>query len=220
MCEFLFFVILFFCYMKIQRFDMKNIPLILDVVTPLWSPPIGSDKFKRFSVEYIVRNNIFENEYRFQLEDGDFLSSAFFARKGDVNLADAWFEENFTSFTDDLKIASDMSRTYLKLMDKKTFSLMNDDDIKLSLFVSRKSGFGKILLDSICKQLYKEGYKNLYLWTDCECNWQWYVKHDFTLVNEDVYDPFSNEKEEYKTYIFKKKIEDYRQVFNCVLEFS
>ena len=148
------------------------------------------------------------------------LSAAFFARKGDVNLADAWFEENFTFFTDDLKIASDMSRTYLKLMDKKTFSLMNDDDIKLSLFVSRKSGFGKVLLDSICKQLYKEGYKNLYLWTDCECNWQWYVKHDFTLVNEDVYEPFSNEKEEYKTYIFKKKIEDYRQVFNCVLEFS
>ena len=37
---------------------MKNIPLLLDVLVPLWSPPVGDDAFKRFNVEYIMRNNI------------------------------------------------------------------------------------------------------------------------------------------------------------------
>ena len=48
---------------KISPFEMKNIPFILDVVVPLWSPPTGDEAFKRFNVEYIVRNNIFENDY-------------------------------------------------------------------------------------------------------------------------------------------------------------
>ncbi len=46
---------------KIQPFDMNNIPLFLDVLVPLWSPPFGDAEFKRFNVEYIMRNNIFEN---------------------------------------------------------------------------------------------------------------------------------------------------------------
>ena len=46
---------------KIQPFEMKNIPLILDVVIPMWSPPMENMTFRRFYVENIVRNNCFEN---------------------------------------------------------------------------------------------------------------------------------------------------------------
>ena len=47
----------------------------------------------------------------------------------------------------------------------------------------------------------------MYLWTDCECNWEWYIKNDFTLVEESVYQKFSElDGEEYKTYVFKKAI--------------
>jgi hypothetical protein len=47
----------------------------------------------------------------------------------------------------------------------------------------------------------------MYLLTDCECNWQWYIKNGFTLVEESVYEKFSTETEKYKTYVFKKAIE-------------
>ena len=52
---------------RLEPFDKKNLPLVVDVVEPLWYPPVGDKEFKRFNVEYIVRNNIFENAYRFQL---------------------------------------------------------------------------------------------------------------------------------------------------------
>ena len=99
-----------------------------------------------------------------------------------------------------------MSRTYLTLMDERTLALMNDDDIKLSLFVSREAGAGREILERTSSLLCKEGWKNLYLWTDCDCNWQWYSKHGFELVQEDSYEPFSSEQEDYKTYIYRKKL--------------
>ncbi len=194
---------------NIQSFTMNNLPLIIERVAPLWSPPIGDERFKKFSVEYIVRNNIADNDYRFQLvdESGRFLAAAFFMRKGDRNCAEEWFTAASAPFPDNLKKASDMSRTYLTMMDERTFCLMDRTDIKLSLFVSIMPGTGSAILDSLCKQLSNEGWKHLYLWTDCECNWQWYVKHGFALVQKDVYEPFRHNGSAYETFIFKRALQ-------------
>ena len=193
--------------MRLEPFKMQNLPLVVDVVEPLWFPPVGDKEFKRFNVEYIVRNNIWENDYRFQLvEEGaqnDILCAAFFARKGDNCLVDEWFSRESQRFPEEWKKASGMSKTYLTMMDERTLALMNDDDIKLSLFVSRKPGAGSKILELICERLKSEGWKNLYLWTDCECNWEWYIKHGFTLIQEDIYEPF---RSDYKTYIFKRDL--------------
>ena len=83
---------------------------------------------------------------------------------------------------------------------------MNDDDIKLSLFVSRKPGAGSLIFDRMSEKLRTEGWKNIYLWTDCDCNWKWYEKHKFTLVQKGTYEPFSSEHEDYKTFIFKRAL--------------
>ena len=166
--------------------------------------------FKRFNVEYIVRNNICENDYRFQLVDenahNEILSAAFFARKGDYSIVEKWFSSESQRFPKEWLAASGMSKAYLTMMDERTLEIMNDDDIKLSLFVSRKPGAGSQILEKSCEKLRAQGWKNLYLWTDCDCNWQWYIKHGFTLVQEDIYEPFSSEHEDYKTWIFKRPL--------------
>lgn len=195
----------------ILPFEMKNIPLILDVVVPMWSPPVGNAEFKRFNVEYIVRNNIFENDMRFELlagdaEPGEFGSAAFFTTKGMVCKATEWYDVESKRFPAELGVASEMSRTYIELMDKKTQALMNDDDIQLTLYVSRKPGCGSLLLNELCTRLKNNGYKNLYLWTDIECNWEWYVKNGYELMQQEFYEPFSEEHEDYKTFIFRKTL--------------
>ena len=192
---------------QIQSFDMKNIPHILDVVVPLWSPAIGDSTFKQFNVEYIIRNNFYENDLHYQLvEDGEFCASAFFARKGEVCKAIDWFKIESEKFPSELLRASEMSRTYIELMDKKTFEMMNEDDIKLTLYVSRKKGCGSKLLNEMYAQFKSQGYKNLYLWTDCECTWEWYTAHGYELICSDVYEPYSSENEDYMAYIFKKQL--------------
>ena len=192
----------------IQPFEMKNIPLILDVVLPMWSPPMENMTFRRFYVENIVRNNCFENEYRFQLVDttnNDFCSMAFFARKTDICKADDWFKLEAEKFPLDLQRSMQKGKLYIELMDEKTRAFMKDDDIQLTLYVSRKKGCGSKLLNELCKRLHDQGWKNLYLWTDCECDWQWYTDHGYELISRDVYEPFTEQDgEDYLTYIFKK----------------
>ncbi len=194
---------------KLKAFENKNIPFVVDVVEPLWSPPVGDKEFKRFNVEFIVRNNISENDLHFELLDGateEFLSAAFFTKKGDACKVEEWYEKESIRFPSNLKKATEMSRAYLNLMDRRTLDLMGQDDIKLSLFVSRKPGGGSEILSRLFAKLRGEGWKNLYLWTDCDCNWKWYEKRGFSLVQEDVYQPFSDENEKYKTYIFRKAL--------------
>lgn len=193
----------------IQPFEMKNIPQILEVVVPMWSPPIEDMDFRRFYVEHIIRNNCFENEYRFQLLDttnSEFCAMAFFARKSDICMAEDWFKAGSKGFTEEKLRSFQMGKVYIELMDQKTRAFMKDDDIQLTLYVSRKKGCGSKLLNKLCRQLKSQGFKNLYLWTDCECDWQWYTNHGYELISSDVYKPFSRENEDYMTYIFCKKL--------------
>ena len=213
---------------EIQSFDMKNIPLMLEVVLPMWSPQVWDMAFRRFYVEHIIRSNYFENELHYQLvekaEDtglheeihdelrstpttGEFCAMAFFARKSDICKADDWFKLEAKKFPPDLQRSMQKGKAYIELMDTKTRAFMKDDDIQLTLYISRKKGCGSKLLNELCDRLRTQGWKNLYLWTDCECNWQWYTDHGYELVSKDVYEPFTEQDgEDYLTYIFRKKL--------------
>ncbi|MCR5217045.1 hypothetical protein [Treponema sp.] len=188
---------------------MNNFLSLTERVFPLWQPPVGDNNFKKVYVEYVIRNNIFKNNLQFELVDSaknEFCAAAFFAGLGEHSLAEDWYDCAFKDFSLELKVAAAMCRTYLNYMDEKTFSLMGKDDVKLALFISLKPGSGSILLDSICNDFKAKGRKNIFLWTDCECDWQWYLKHGFELVEEDVYKAYSTEDRKYKTYIFKKEL--------------
>lgn len=110
-------------------------------------------------------------------------------------------------------------RRYLNYMEEKTFSLMKNDDVKLCLFVSLERGWGSRILSEAVKEFKARGYKNMLLWTDCECNVQWYFDNGWELLSEEEYEPFSREtggsgektgddRKRYMTYIFKKEIKD------------
>ena len=86
---------------ELKSFNKNNLPLVVDVVVPLWSPSVGDYSFKRFNVEFIVRNNISENKYHFELIDSnsqEFLAAAFFTRKGDLCRVEEWYEKECTRF--------------------------------------------------------------------------------------------------------------------------
>ena len=192
----------------LENFDFNNLPKIVDLVFPLWGAPDSSDDFNLIDVGYIVRNNIYKAENSFQLRDssGQFLSAVFLEEFSDNNQADLWMEEKSKNFSDYQKYQLNLVKEYLHYMDNKTLSLMQKDDIKLSLFVSTKKGSGKPLLDKVFEMLKNKGYKNIYLWTDSDCNYEWYFNHDYTLLNREIYKPFTRENRIFETFIFKKEL--------------
>lgn len=219
--------------MNIEPFDSKYIPEIVDWVTPLWSMmdydtdvsmmdfDTGtsmmdfdaevseklSNKKQDLDVEFIVRHNIFYNEFALQLvQEKKLQAVAFAARKEEKNNALQWLEENRENLS--AKEAESLQRVveYLEHMDAKTCSVMEKDDIRLTLFASNQRGCGNLILQQLEERLRRAGFKAMYLWTDSDCNHQWYPKHGFTLVESEVNENFSTPQRDFLTYIFRKEL--------------
>lgn len=61
---------------------------------------------------------------------------------------------------------------------------MNDDDIMIGLFVSTVKGCGKLLLSRLIEDCQKNKIKNIYLWSDTTCDYDYYQKNNFEIVNQ------------------------------------
>ena len=219
--------------MNLEPFDPKYIPELVRWVSPLWSmmdwdtgtsmmdfdvdvsmmdfdagvSEKSANKKQDLDVEFIVRHNIFYNEFAFQLVQGEELQAvAFAARKEEENDALQWLEENSENLS--AKEAESLQRVveYLEQMDAKTCSVMEKDDIRLTLFASSQRGCGSLILQQLEERLRDAGFKAMYLWTDSDCNHQWYPKHGFTLVESEVNESFSTPEKNFMTYIFCKKL--------------
>ena len=202
--------------MDFSPFEDKNISHILDLVAPDWSPPDADMAFKRFYAEYTVRHNIWDSIYSLQAtdEDGRFLAAAFAAPANateGLEKADKWVLEQTDggkNLTEEMKTSFKISKSYLGMMDDKTSALMKEGDIKLVLFVSCEKGAGFPLLEKFKEELRSRGYKNMYLWTDHDCNYDWYFRRGYELVEKGEYEPFSRPDEPYYTFVFRQKLID------------
>ena len=210
--------------MHVEPFDSKYIPEIVRWVTPLWSmmdwstevsmmewdtdvSEKPSHKKQELDVEFIVRHNIFYNEFALQLVQGEELQAvAFAARKEEKNNALQWLAENSQNLSVKEQESLQQVVDYLEHMDAKTCSFMEKDDIRLSLFASSQRGCGSVILSQLEAVLGRAGFKSMYLWTDSDCNHQWYPNHGFTLVESECNETFSTPEKNFMTYIFRKKL--------------
>ena len=192
--------------MQLEEFNPEYISQIVNRVFDLWSPDYDDDNFRRTYVEMVVRHNIAANDMQFQIvENGKLRAITFAEKKDEENSIENWYQDQYKKLSADQQIYFKNGREYLHLMDRKTFGYMNEDDVKLSLFVSLQAGYGKEILSQAMEFFRSRGYKNMFLWTDCECNVDWYFQHGYELVDESIYEPFSYD-EDYKTYVFKKEL--------------
>ncbi len=196
--------------MQIKPFEEKYIPYLVETVKALWGVPNGTEEFNTVDVEFIVRNNIYKNDMALELvQDNEILAAAFGAEKGEHNTAKQWLDAqiNTGNFSENERISLALVSEYLTAMDEQTLSYMGKEDVKLSLFISRYKGKGKIILNELVKKFSQKGFKNMYLWTDCTCNWQYYQDHDYELIEKAKYEKFSTDDGyDFLTYIYKKAL--------------
>lgn len=230
----------------LKHFDEKYIPSLVNRLLPLWNVPGESEDFNRRYVEMIIRTNMHINDMQFMMTEGgdscpvgelsscgvkspvceragktsisELKAIAFAASKSDKS-DDIWFTRLLECSSSRERTIFQTGRRYLNYMEEKTFSLMKDDDVKLCLFVSLERGWGSRILSEAVKEFKARGYKNMLLWTDCECNVQWYFDNGWELLSEEEYELFSrgtggsgektgDDRKKYMTYIFKKEIKD------------
>ena len=210
----------------LKQFDEKYISSLVNRLLPLWNVPGGSEDFNRRYVEMIIRTNMHINDMQFMMTKktagktsiSELKAIAFAAAKSDKSDG-SWFFKFLEGASSRERTIFQTGRRYLNYMEEKTFSLMKNDDVKLCLFVSLERGWGSRILSEAVKEFKARGYKNMLLWTDCECNVQWYFDNGWELLSEEEYEPFSrgtggsrektgDDRKQYMTYIFKKEIKD------------
>lgn len=191
--------------MQLETFDINNTPQIVERIKDMWSPDYGTAEFRLSYAEMVVRHNMTANDMQFQItEEGKLKAICFAEKKNEESSIDQWWNSQLKKLTPDEQKYFTSGRSYLHMMDLKTFSFMNNDDVKLSLFVSIEKGWGKVILNQAMEEFKRRGFKNMYLWTDCECDVDWYFENGYELVDKNIYEQYSRKDFEYLTYVFKK----------------
>jgi predicted N-acetyltransferase YhbS len=194
--------------MQILPLNINQIDEAIAMVRPLWRVEGASDAFNDAYVGYIVRHNCYDNEFALQAteENGHLLGIITAARKGEHNKAKTWLEERIGALTEAEQADLRTLQHYLEEGDRRTLSLMGDEDVKLSFFASARSGCGRMLLEEDMRRFRKHHFQNMYLWTDITCSHNYYPRHGFQLVDTYKAEEFSTDEADYLTYIYRKNI--------------
>lgn len=157
------------------------------------------DLIYSFMVEYYDLNR----EYSFSIFDNELKGILLAFRKTDsYKIKDFGKRVKALKNKAEQEIAFDLFN-YLEICGRELKNIINNDDIILGLFVSIQKGCGKQLLSKLVESGKKRNMKNIYLWTDTTCDYEYYRKNNFVLIKK--IESFVNSKP-IVTLIYKKSI--------------
>lgn len=153
-----------------------------------------------FTLKYYYLNKTFS----FALDDDGLKGLVFASSKTDKNSSVENFKTEIQTLSDNDKITALNLLDYLENTGKEVKLVMNEYDLMMGLFISTQKGGGKMLLSKLVETAKENGIKNIYLWTDTACDYDYYQKNKFTLVKE-IENQVNDKK--INTLIFKKEIQ-------------
>ena len=190
--------------MEISQFNPEQIDEVARMAASVWGKEQGAygAEVARVFCGHLSRYSLYSSELALQAVDEDGLQAIAFAwMPGDTNDADVWMRNQFATLSEEERNTLLTNENYLKRIDAEILEKMVPNSAKLSFFISRKKGCGTPVLNALIERLRSRGVEWLYFWTDCTCNWQYYVKHGFEQIGAGVAPEFSTDKEDY-TYLY------------------
>ena len=164
------------------------------------------DAFVRAVSECLVRDAFTDGDLALKATvSGEVKGMLLATRKGHAARLDEWASARSAAMTAEEKKWFALLLDYMKEADDKTFALMDEDDVKLSLFVSSQKGCGKRLLERLTQMFRERGMKRMFLWTDDSCTHRYYPDHGFKLAASYADPRYSMLEKPYHTYIYWKE---------------
>lgn len=193
--------------MNIRNFEDRDILEVCKISHLVWGDLYKKESLAvqkiiyNFTVEYYDLNR----EFSLICEDDGLKGFILAAKKEDAK--DLYkkllsqIQNNFSK--NEQKVILDLYE-YLDYCGKLVKAKMTSNDIMMGLFVSVQKGVGKSLLNRLSEICIAKGMKNIYLWTDTTCDYDYYKKNNFELVQE--VDKIVNGRK-LLTQIYKKSVE-------------
>ena len=152
-----------------------------------------------FTLEYYYLNNTFS----FALDENGLKGLVFASLKTDKNGSVENFKTKIKDLSDNDRIIALNLLDYVENTGREVKNAMGEDDLMMGLFISTQKGGGRMLLSKLIETAKERDIKNIYLWTDTTCDFDYYQKNKFTLVKE-IECNVNNKN--INTLIFKKEI--------------
>lgn len=191
--------------MIVRNFKNRDIEEASQITHLVWGDLYAKESKKLqqiiydFTLEYYYLNETFS----FALDENGLKGFVFAASKKDKNESINTFKTRINTLNEKDKITALNLLDYVESTGNEVKSVMSEDDLMMGLFISTQKGGGKMLLSKLVESACKNGVKNIYLWTDTTCDFDYYQKNNFTPVKE--FKCIVNNKK-INTLIFKKPL--------------
>ena len=192
--------------MVIKNFENSDIENASKVAHLVWGDLYSHESYELQNLiyDFMVSYYDLNREFSFSVRDEDFKGFLLASLKNDTNNSRKLFEKKVAELEsmEEQKIALELL-DYLDTCGQEVKNIMKEDDVVLNLFISRQKGCGKLLLAKLNDVCQAQNIKNIYLWTDTTCDYDYYKKNSFDIVKET--NVIVNSRN-IKTIIYKKVI--------------
>lgn len=179
----------------IRKYENKDFKKIEEITRKCWSDEVEmSLELKQFIYNFLVKYYLYNNEYCLVNEDEKINAFLLANLKSEKNNSLEIFKKDVKNLSSNDQINAKIYLDYIEYNHQKVLKYMHNNDLYLGLLASVKKGTGSKLINKIKEIAIKNKIKNLYLWTDETCNYEYYEKHNFTFV------------EEYEIFLYDTKI--------------
>lgn len=192
--------------MIVRNFTDKDIEEASKITHLVWGDLYSKENagLQKIIYDFTLKYYYLNKTFSFALDDDGLKGLVFASSKTDKNSSVENFKREIQTLSDNDKITALNLLDYLENTGKEVKSVMNEYDLMMGLFISTQKGGGKMLLSKLVETAKENGIKNIYLWTDTACDYDYYQKNKFTLVKK-IESCVNNKK--INTLIFKKEIQ-------------
>lgn len=172
--------------MIVRNFKNSDIEEASQITHLVWGDLYAkeSKKLQQIIYDFTLEYYYLNKNFSFALDENGLCGLLFASLKTDKNLVTDEYKNKISTFNKkDRKTILNLF-DYVENTGKEVKKVMNDDDLMMGLFISTQKGGGKMLLSKLKETAINNGIKNIYLWTDTTCDFDYYQKNNFTLVKE------------------------------------
>lgn len=156
-----------------------------NITTSLWKGEVEMDtELISFIYPFLVRFYSYINKYSYVLEENEIKAFLLCYRLCDTNNAKEYFYNKINSLNVENKNKAITYLNYLEYNQKKIKEYMNNNSLCIGLLASVIPGGGTKLIKKLIKDAKDNNIDNIYLWTDETCNYSYYEKFSFKVVEE------------------------------------
>lgn len=169
----------------IKNYEEEYFNDICNIVLKCWSGEVDMDEeLENFIYSFLARYYLCNTDLSFVDVSHNVNAFIFASRINDSNDCMEFWNSELLGLEARNKFKANEYLEYLNYNHDKVLNHMDNDSVYLALIASVKPKSGELLLNKLKEEAKKLKLKDIYLWTDETCNYKYYEKHGFNLVEE------------------------------------